>query len=191
MSGGFIQLVLFGRLKAYEVNAEGEELLLELIDAGGFDGLIPAAGLPGHFTQAVEDSLIAQITMSMLESITAAEPRIVSNLTRMISARLLARERRIQALVLADPRRRLASLLLGLAEVAAPDRDGSEPVTMRRLTHEALGNMLGMRQVAAGIRLRQLVEDGAVRFVGDDFVLDIEALRHIVDSLPQSAPGSA
>ncbi len=191
MSAGSIHLVLFGRLKAYEVNAEGEELLLELIDAGGFDGLIPAAGLPGHFTQAVEDSLIAQISMPMLETITAAEPRVVSNLTRMISARLLARERRIQALALQDPRRRLASLLLGLAEVVSTDHRASGTVVIRRMTHEALGNMLGMRHVAAGMRLRQLVEDGAVRFAGDDFVLDVPALRQIVDSLPAAAPRDA
>ena len=188
VSPGLIQLVLVGRLKAYEVNAEGEELLLELIDAGGFDGLIPAAGLPGHFTQAVQDSLIAQISMSMLESIAAAEPRVVPNLARMISARLLAREKRIQALALQDPRRRLASLLLGLAEVAAPEMYRSGTVVIRRVSHEALGNMLGMRHVAAGLRVRQLVADGAIKFAGDDFVIDVEALRQIVDSLPQAAP---
>lgn len=182
MPAGFIQLVLFGRLKAYEVNAEGEELLLELIDAGGFDGLIPAAGLPGHFTQAVDDSLVALVTMPMLETITAAEPRIVANLTRMISARLVAREKRIQALALQDPRRRLASLLLSLAEVAVREKGASETVVIRRLTHESMANMLGMRHGATGLRLRQLVEDGAVKFAGDDFVLDLDVLRSIVET---------
>ena len=189
LCGGFLHLVLLGRLKAYQINSDGDELLLELIEAGGFDGLLPASGLPGHFTEAAEDSLVALITMPTLQRLIAAEHCIVANLLRMISTRLAARETQIQALAEREPMRRLASILLHIGE-AAGARHGST-IAVRRLTHQTLGNMLGLGSVAIGQLLRQLRELGAVLVTDDCFRLDVEALRRIIDETPPPPPRSA
>lgn len=189
LSGGFLYLVLLGRLKAYQINSEGDELLLELIEAGGFDGLLPAARLPGHFTEAAEDSLVALITMLTLQRMIATEPCLVANLLRMISVRLAARESQIQALAERQPRRRLASMLLLIGETAGA-RHGST-IAVRRLTHQTLGNMLGLRSIAVGQLLRQLRELGAVVVTDDCFRLDAEALRRVIDVTPPPPPRSA
>jgi CRP-like cAMP-binding protein len=179
LSGGFLHLVLLGCLKAYQVDADGDELLLELIGPGGFDGLIPACGLQGHFTEAIEDSLVALITSPALERLIAVETRIASRLWRLIAIRLAARENQLQALAHQDPVRRLASLLLGLAE-AADSRKGSIRV-VRRVSHEMLGNILCMRAIAVGLQLRQLAKEGAVNVTEDSFRLDLEALQRVVN----------
>lgn len=189
LSGGFLHVVLLGSLKAYQVNAGGDELLLELIEAGGIDGLLPASGLRGHFTEAAEDTLMALITMPTLQRMIAAEPRIVANLIRMISVRLAARESQVQALAIREPRRRLASVLLAMGEAAAGRRGSTISVT--RMTHQTLGNMIGLRSIEVGQLLRQLRELGAVAATEDTFRLDLETLQRIVDESPPPPPRSA
>ena len=186
LSGAFLHLVLLGRLKAYQVSADGDELVLELIGPGGFDGLLPACGLQGHFTEALEDSLLALVTSPALERMIAVEPRIASRLWHLIAVRLAARESQLEALALKDPTRRLARLLLSLGEATGTRRGSTRKV--RRLSHEVLGNMLAMRAIAIGLHLRQLVELGAMQVSDDSFQLDLEALQRVVDEAPPPPP---
>ena len=189
LSGGFLHLVLLGRLKAYQINAEGDELLLELIAAGGFDCLLPASGLRGHFTEAAEDSLLALITMPTLQRMIAVEPGILANLLRMISVRLATRESQLGALAEPEPRRRLARILLAMGE-AAGARPGST-IAVRRLTHQTLGNMLGLRSIAVGQLLREMRELDAVVISEDSFRLGMEAIQRVIDQAPPPPPRSA
>lgn len=189
LSGGFLHLVLLGRLKAYQINADGDELLLELVDAGGIDGLLPASGLRGHFTEAAEDSLLALITMPTLQRMIAAEHCIVANLLRMISARLAVRESQVQALAVHEPKRRLASILLAMGEAAGGHHGSS--ISIRRATHQTLGNMLGLRSITVGQLLRQLGEAGAVSMHEDAIRLDMDALQRVIDQTPPPPPRSA
>ncbi|MGH7764320.1 MAG: Crp/Fnr family transcriptional regulator [Candidatus Dormibacteraceae bacterium] len=186
LSGGFLHLVLLGRLKAYQVSAVGDELVLELIGPGGFDGLLPACGLQGHFTEAVEDSLLALVTAPTLERMIALEPRIASRLWRLVAGRLAAREGQLQALALQDPMRRLAKLLLSFGEATRLSRGSTG--TIRRLSHELLGNMLAMRAIAIGLHLRRLVGLGAIQVAHDSFQLDLEALQRVVDEAQPPPP---
>lgn len=189
VSGGFIHLLLLGKLKAYHVNAHGDELLLEVIEAGGLDGLLPAHGRRGHFTEAIEDSLVGLITNLTLERLMAADRSVASNLIRIISARLSAREARLQAMALQDPMRRLASLLLSLTEVG--DARHGQVIPMKRQTHETLGNMIGMRAIAVGLHLRQLIELGALTVKEDRCFLDVEVIRGVVNRTPPPSPRGA
>lgn len=186
-SGGKVHLVLLGRLKAYHVTADGDELLLELIDAGGLDGLLPAFGRHGHFTEAVEDSLVASIPRGTLESLMMADSRVASNLIRIMFARLARRESHLGTLALEDPVQRLANLLLSLAE-ADGVRDGSL-VSMRRLSRQMIACMLGLRPFEVGLRLRQLVDLEAITLKEDRYLLDVEALRRVIDR-PSPGPRS-
>ena len=84
----------------------------------------------------------------------------------------------------------MGSCLLLLIGEAAGARNGST-IAVRRLTHQALGNMLGLRSIAVGQLLRQLRESGAVAVTDDCFRLDVEALRQVIDEIPPSPPRSA
>jgi CRP-like cAMP-binding protein len=189
MSGGLTHLVLIGTLKSYQVNTDGDELLLEVIDAGGLDRLLPADGPRGHFTEASEDSLLGLITDLTLQRLMAADGAVASNLIRILSARLAARERRLQVLAIHDPMRRLASLLLSLAETGGARHRAM--ISIKRQTHETLGNMIGMRAIAVGLHLRQLIALGALTVKQDRCFLDVEVMRGVVDRMsPPSRRGA-
>lgn len=188
-SGGVVHLVLLGRLKAYHVSADGDELLLEVITAGGLDGLIPAFGRRGHFTEAVEDSLVASIPRATLESLMATDSRVASNLIRILSGRLASRESHLQTFAFEDPLQRLASLLLSLAETDGLRRDSV--ISVPRYSHQMLGSMLGMRSIEAGLHLRQLADQSAISPDADRYLLDADALQRIVDRRPPPRPRSA
>lgn len=184
LAGGFMHLVLLGRLKAYYVNADSDGLLLELIEEGGFDGLLPASGLRGHFSEAIDDSLLALITNANLERLMVADSRVASNLIRMASRRLEARESHLRTLVLEEPVQRLASLLLSLSETAGSRH--RSVISMRRLNHKMLGNMLAMRSLAVRLHLRQLSDLGAITVTENT-----DALQRVVDCRPPCPPRGA
>lgn len=189
---GVVQLVLDGHLKAYQITADGRELLLELIEAGGFDGMLSMAGQRGHFTEAIQDSLVASIPWPLLEQLLLAEPRIARNLLWLVMGRLENREEHLESMALRDPTQRLARQLLALSETFGR-REGAGVVLGRRLTHQTLADMLGLRRETVTLHLHRLVEMGAIQVKNGYFTLDHAALRRLVEeeSPRQSPPADA
>lgn len=182
---GLLHLVLRGRLRAYQMTADGHELLLELIPEGGFDGLLSVAGRRGHFTEADDDSVVASLALPTLERLIAIEPRVASNLFQLIIERLEGREEHLEAVVLHDPTQRLGRQLLALGENLGR-KQGNRVALKPRLTHQMLADMLGVRRETVTLHLGRLTEMGAVAVEKGRFLLDVEALKKIVDG--QSRP---
>ena len=180
-----LHLVIRGRLRAYQVTSDGRELLLELIPAGRFDGLLSMAGRRGHFTEAQSDSLVVSIDLSTLERLIAGEPRVAANLLEMILDRLEGRERQLEAVVLRDPDQQLARQLLALAETLGRDNAGMV-VLDPRITHQMLADMLGVRRETVTVHLSRLASLGALAVDRGRFTLDVVALRRIADGAPRS-----
>lgn len=177
---GLLYLVIRGRLRAYQVSADGHELLLELIPEGGFDGLLSVAGRHGHFTEADDDSVVASLALPTLERMIALEPRVASNLLQLIVERLEGREEHLEALAIRDPTQRLARQLLALGETLGRQQGGR--VALRpRITHQMLADMLGVRRETVTLHLGRLSEMGAVAVERGRFLLAVEDLRRIVD----------
>ena len=179
---GRLHLVLQGRLRAYQMSADGHELLLELIPEGGFDGLLSVAGRRGHFTEADADSTIVSIGPPALERLIELEPRVASNLMRLIIERLEGREAHLQAVVLHDPTQRLARQLLALGETLGRRREGSGGIALGpRITHQMLADMLGVRRETVTLHIGRLVDLGALKVEKGRFILEPGALKRIVD----------
>jgi CRP-like cAMP-binding protein len=179
-----IYLVLDGQLRAYQVTADGRELLLELIPAGGFDGLLASAGKRGHFTEALSDATVASLELRTLERLINAEPRIAGNFVQMMVDRLERREEQLETVVLHDPDRQIASQLLALAETLGRyDRD--RIVLDPRITHQMLADMLGVRRETVTLHLGKLAHSGAVTSVRGRLSLDLAALTRIVSARPR------
>jgi CRP-like cAMP-binding protein len=177
---GLMYLVLSGRLRAYQMTADGHELLLELIPEGGFDGLLSVAGRRGHFTEADTDSVVASLALPTLERLIALEPRVATNLLRLIVERLEGREEHLEAVALRDPTQRLARQLLALGETLG--RKQGDKVALRpRITHQMLADMLSVRRETVTIHLANLTELQAVSVEKGRFLLDIGILKKLVD----------
>lgn len=188
MSPGLLHLVLEGRLRAYQLTPEGRELLLELIEAGGFDGVLSMAGHRGHFSEADADSLVASMALPVLERLIAAAPAVGVNLLHLTITRLDQREEHLESLVLRDPSQRLARQLLALAATVG-EPDGRWVVLTPPLTHQRLADMLGVRRETITLHVNHLEELGLVERVGhhhyrvdparlEELVEDREAVEH-------------
>jgi CRP/FNR family transcriptional regulator, cyclic AMP receptor protein len=182
---GLMYLVLSGRLRAYQVTADGHELLLELIPEGGFDGLLSVAGKRGHFTEADDDSVVASLALPTLERLMSLEPRVGMNLIQLIVERLEGREEHLEAIVLHDPTQRLARQLLALGETLGR-KQGDRLALTPRITHQMLADMLGVRRETVTLHIGRLSELGAVSVEKGKFLLDPGILGRIVDD-PQHA----
>ena len=186
-----LHLLLDGRLKAYQITADGRELLLELIQSGGFDGMLSVAGQRGHFTEALQDSLVASMDWPVVERLLAAEPRIAHNLLWLITARLENREEHLEWIALRDPTQRLARQLLALGE-ALGRSEGDRIVLTQRFTHQTLADMLSNRRETVTLHLHDLLAMGAVELRDGYFVLNPRRLQQLVqEDAPHRAPATA
>lgn len=179
-TAGLLYLVLGGRLRAYQLSADGHELLLELIPLHGFDGLLSVAGGRGHFTAADDDSVVASLDLPTLERLISLSPRVAMNLLQLIVERLEAREEHLGAVALHDPRQALARQLIALAEPLGR-KQGGRVALVPPLTHQMLADMLGVRRETITVHLGHLSTIGAVSVDRGHFLLDVNVLQRIVD----------
>jgi CRP-like cAMP-binding protein len=175
-----VLLVLEGRLRSFLLTPDGRRVILELVGAGGIDGLIPTVGLAGHFTDAVDKTLLASVSPIQLERMVRADPTVAVNLVAIATRRLAVRETQLETLALRDPGRRIAGQLLHLARIAHPEEDGAEPVQLGRgLTHQVIADMSGIRRETVTLHLQRLAQAGAV-LPGDGLQVMPDVLAAIV-----------
>lgn len=175
-----LHLVLEGRLRAFELTADGSEFFLDSIEAGGFDGILPLFGKRGHFIGTETRAVVASVPQALVERLIEAEPRVALNLLRLAIARLSKWEGRIVLLGLRNPTQRLAIQLLRHCESSGrSEADGK--VLARRLTHQTLADMLGLRRETVTLHLNFLKQARAVEVTRRDFLLDRKALERIIE----------
>lgn len=170
-TAGALHLVVQGRLRAYQLTAGGRKLVLEIIPAGGVDGLLPLLGQRGHFTEAAEDSKVASLDWKTLEQLFVVEPRIMRTLFDLIASRLESREEHLEWMMIRDPTQRLARQLSALASaVGEPESDQSVAIP-RSITHQLLADMIGIRRETVTLHLHHLAELGAVDIHGRQLIV--------------------
>ncbi len=156
-----LHLVLSGLLRCYRLASNERQLLLELIPAGGFDGLIQMSGRPGHYTVAIENSTVVSIGPDMLGRLFAADPQVPANLVWAAAHRLAIREQQIEAMSEHNVVLGVASVFLMLAERNGV-HDGGLTGLPNHLTHHAIAEMLGVRRETVTNSIRRLKATGAV-----------------------------
>jgi CRP/FNR family cyclic AMP-dependent transcriptional regulator len=176
---GSLHLVLAGRLQAYRLTPNGHQLLLEIVEVGGVDGILPVAGQSGHFTQALLDSVVLSLSRDRLHRLVEAEPMIGESLLRLAAAKLEAREERMESMA-SRGLPALARLLLALGRTVG-HTNGSGVVLDPRLTHQMLADMLGVRRETISIQLPELTRRGGIQTRSGHYVLNCRTLEYIAD----------
>jgi CRP-like cAMP-binding protein len=177
-----LHLLLAGLLRAYQLTPAGRKLVLEIIQPGGFDGLLPMLGQRGHFTEAVEDSTVASLDWTLLEQFFHAEPSIIRKLVELLATRLERREEHLESLVIRNPTQRLARQLLALASAFGEPQGEAAVAIPRIITHQLLADMLGIRRETVTLHLHHLSEMGAVNAHGRQLIVDPRRLETIASA---------
>lgn len=175
----YMHLVLSGRLHAYLLSSTGHQLVLEIIEAGGMDGVMAVTGLSGHFSEVISDSVLLSVTAPQLELLVAAEPRIALSLVALTAARLQAREEQMESMA-SRGAAGLARLLLSLAK-AHGSAPGPRCRLELRLTHQLLADMLGVRRETVTVQWPHLIRSGAVEMIAGNMFLDRVALLRLAE----------
>lgn len=174
-----LHLLLEGELASFELTADGKQLLMEIIEPGGIDGLLWVVGLHGPFTEARRRSVVLRLGRSELDELLREEPLIARNLLYLILHRLERRDEQLHTLAHREPTQRLARQLLALGEHLGEKR-GNQVVLRSRLTHQALGDMLGLRRETVTLHYHVLERAGAVHLGPQGLILQVAALKAIV-----------
>lgn len=175
---GAVHLVFHGLLRAFEVTADGREVLIEIIGPGGFDGILAARGYRGHFTEAIEDSVVLSLTPAQVDAL-CGDAGAARRLIDLLVARVERREEQVRLFAIREPDKRLAALLLQLCEVLGRTAGGQVAIE-HRLTHQDLANMLGIRRETVTHAMHRLTQRGALRSERGRLLLDVPVLEHEV-----------
>jgi len=173
-----------GRVQLYEVNAEGEEITLSVIEEGNIFGEMVLTGqsLKGLYVRALTPSTVVSLRREDLERLILNTPEVGLRLVRDLAERLHDSEARYADIVNKDVPARLATQILQLVDSeGVVSREGYRIPT--HYTHEQLGSMIGCKRVAVTRAFRVLEEGGAAEL--DDrriVVKDIEALKALAET---------
>jgi CRP/FNR family transcriptional regulator len=171
-------LLLEGRIRLYKA-VGGQELTLEVIEAGTIFGEATFAGRPqGVYAEALEPSRVALAGLDGLERLVRTRPEVGLKIIELLSERLYLYGSRMADVALREVPARLASLVLRLVESEGVVTGEDRYRIPTRYTHEQLATMVGANREAVTRALRRLREEGAVqtrsRYM---YVTDLEALK--------------
>src|SRR5215211_324723 len=167
-----------GRVRLYRTT-DGREFTQAVVEAGTVFGemALTAQRLQGAYAQAMEPSILMNMSREEVEHLILQKPEVGLQITRLLSERLRRYETRLEDITLKDIHSRLASIILLLIE-----SEGVRTTTGYRIpahyTHQRLGTMIGANREAVTRAFGLLQDEGVVelrrRLI---YVKNIEALR--------------
>jgi CRP/FNR family cyclic AMP-dependent transcriptional regulator len=163
-----------GRVRVYELGAEGrEQTLAEISDGSAF----AAQRTNGAYTQALEETTIVSLGREDLKEVIRNNPETGVRIIEKLVENLRSSESRLADISLKEVPARLASLILQLCESeGVVSREGYKIPT--HYTHERLGSLIGAKRVAVTRAFKELKESGAVevsnRYI---YIKDVEMLK--------------
>ena len=172
-----------GRAQIYEMDSNGEEVTLSVVEGGNIFGEMSLTGqqLSGVYARALEPSVVCSLKRADLERIILSHPEVGLRLVRRLSERLRETETRLTEIVNKTVLGRLAGLILRIADrEGVVTKDGI--VVPTRYTHERLGTMIAAKRVAVTRAFNHLRQTGAVEVEGRRIrIRDLNALERIAD----------
>ena len=173
-----------GRVQVYEIDAEGEEITLSVIEDGNVFGEMALTGqsLEGLYVRALTPSTVVSLRREDVEELIRKEPEVGLRLVRDLAERLHASERRYADIVGKDVPARLATLILTLVDSEGVVSSESYRIPTH-YSHDQLGSMIGCKRVAVTRAFRKLEEGGAVELIRRHIVVkDMAALKEMAEA---------
>lgn len=182
--GDALFLIRSGQVKVTVVAEDGREVILSVLGPGSFFGemaLIDDEPRSAHVI-AMEDTILVVLRREDFRARLAGSPGLSVSLLRELSRRLRRADDTIASLMLLDVNGRIAHLLLELAREEGGN-DGTR--ITRRLTHAALGQMVGASRETVSRSMRHLVLANVISVTRREITLnDAGALRLAAQQSP-------
>jgi CRP/FNR family transcriptional regulator, cyclic AMP receptor protein len=173
-----------GRVQLYEVNGEGDEITLSVVEDGNVFGemALTAQSLKGLYVRAITPSTVVSLRREELEHLIMNKPEVGLRLVRELAQRLHASEARFADMVGKDVPARLATLILTLVDSEGVVSSESYRIP-NHYTHERLASMIGCKRVAVTRAFRKLEGGGAVMLKDRRIVVkDMDALKESAEA---------
>jgi CRP/FNR family transcriptional regulator len=173
-----------GRVQLYEVNGEGDEITLSVVEDGNVFGemALTAQSLKGLYVRAITPSTVVSLRREDLEHLIMNKPEVGLRLVRELAQRLHASEARFADMVGKDVPARLATLILTLVDSEGVVSSDSYRIP-NHYTHERLASMIGCKRVAVTRAFRKLEGGGAVMLKDRRIVVkDMDALKESAEA---------
>jgi CRP/FNR family transcriptional regulator, cyclic AMP receptor protein len=173
-----------GRVQLYEVNGEGDEITLSVVEDGNVFGemALTAQSLKGLYVRAITPSMVVSLRREDLEHLIMNKPEVGLRLVRELAQRLHASEARFADMVGKDVPARLATLILTLVDSEGVVSSESYRIP-NHYTHERLASMIGCKRVAVTRAFRKLEGGGAVMLKDRRIVVkDMDALKESAEA---------
>lgn len=170
-----------GRVQVYEMNPEGSEITLSVVESGSVFGEMTLTGqsFEGVYVRALAPSYVCSLGLPDFEGLVLRNPEVGLRLVRVLAGRLRQSELRMADLVHKEVPARLATLILTLVESEGLVSGESYRIATR-YTHEQLGTMIGAKRVAVSRAFSHLKEAGAVEFKNRYIhIIDMAKLREV------------
>jgi len=173
-----------GRAQVYEIDANGEEITLSVIEGGNIFGEMALTGqrLSGVYARALEPSVVCSLRRADIERIILSHPEVGLRLVRRLSERLRETELRLAEIINKPVLARLAGQILRIADrEGVVTKEGIKVPT--RYSHEHLGTMIAAKRVAVTRAFNHLRQAGAVEVRQRHiYIKDRETLKRIADA---------
>ena len=173
-----------GRVQLYQVNREGEEITLSVVEDGNVFGEMALTGqsLHGLYVRALTPSTVVTLRREEIEDLIMKKPEVGLRLVRELAERLHDSEARYADLVGKDVPARLATLILTLVDSEGVVNSESYRIP-NHYTHERLASMIGCKRVAVTRAFRKLEEGGAVELEERRILVkDMDALKELAEA---------
>ncbi len=158
-----IYLVKEGRIKLLRANAEGREVILDILGPGEIFGELALVGEEhrSHSAEAIDDALVCIIKKEDFEGILQRHPEMALRVLKLIGLRRRELEMRIEDLVFQPLAGRLALALLWQAQRhGVTETDGSIRIP---LTQSDLANLIGASREAVSEQLKEMKSLGLIK----------------------------
>ena len=160
-----------GRVKATTLSGHGKEAIVGIFHKGQFFGeaCLGSAKLRTATIVALDECLITSITKEVMLSTLTSEPNFSAFFVTHLLSRITRLEEDLIDQLLNPSERRLARLLLVLANFG---QEGEEPVSVT-LSHEALADMIGTTRPRVSTFMKKFREKGFISYKSHSGTIEV------------------
>lgn len=190
-AGDRVYLLKVGRVRLYQVTADGHELTTAVVFPGQMFGIGSLLGHSGaEQAEAMEESLICETGAQDFMAVLARHPLVMAKVVLAMARQIFQLEEALESIAYKPVPARLAELLLALLDEGEEAMGG---VALPPYTQEELGKRIGATREAVARSLGEWRELGVISTGRGVVVHDQGALRRLAaGGLPRAslaAPG--